>query len=100
MGRRTVLLVAAILVAALGAGLVLIYVHDVDQREKAREAPEQILVAKKIIPAGTSGATASAEGDLQSMKVARAAVAPGAWRRSTRLQAWSRWRRSTPASRS
>ncbi|HEY0871589.1 MAG TPA: Flp pilus assembly protein CpaB [Acidothermaceae bacterium] len=78
MGRRTVLLVAAILVAALGAGLVLIYVHDVDQREKAREAPEQILVAKKIIPAGTSGATASAEGDLEFMKVARAAVAPGA----------------------
>ena len=78
MGRRTFLLVAAILVAAIGAGLVLIYVRDVDQREKAREAPEQILVAKKIIPAGTSGATASAEGDLQFLNVARAAVAPGA----------------------
>jgi pilus assembly protein CpaB len=78
MGRRTVLLVAAILVAALGAGLVLIYVHDVNQRVKAREAPEQILVAKKTIPAGTSGATASAEGDLALTKVAREAVAPGA----------------------
>jgi pilus assembly protein CpaB len=78
MGRRTVLLVAAILVAALGAGLVLIYVHDVSQREKAREAPEQILVAKKIIPAGTSGAAASAQGDLEYMKVPRVAVARGA----------------------
>src|SRR5450432_2418566 len=78
MGRRTVLLVAAILVAALGAGLVLIYVHDVNQRVKAREAPEQILVAKKIIPAGTTGAAASASGDLEFMKIAREAVAPGA----------------------
>jgi pilus assembly protein CpaB len=78
MGRRTVLLVAAILVAALGAGLVLIYVRDVNQRVKAREAPEQILVAKKIIPAGTTGAAASASGDLESVKIAREAVAPGA----------------------
>jgi pilus assembly protein CpaB len=78
MGRRTVLLVAAILVAALGAGLVLVYVHDVNQRVKAREAPEQILIAKKIIPAGTTGAAASASGDLEFMKIAREAVAPGA----------------------
>jgi pilus assembly protein CpaB len=78
MGRRTVLLVAAILVAALGAGLVLVYVHDVNQRVKAREAPEQILVAKKIIPAGTTGAAASASGDLEFIKIAREAVAPGA----------------------
>ena len=78
MGRRTVLLVAAVLIAALGAGLVLIYVHDVNQKVKAREAPEQILVAKKIIPAGTTGAAASAEGDLEFLKVAREAVAAGA----------------------
>jgi pilus assembly protein CpaB len=78
MGRRTLLLVVAILVAALGAGLVLVYVHDVNQRVKAREAPEQILVAKKIIPAGTTGAAASASGDLEFMKIAREAVAPGA----------------------
>ena len=78
MGRRTVLLVAAILVAALGAGLVIVYVRDVNQRVKAREAPQQILVAKKIIPAGTTGETASLEGDLQFMKVATDAVAQGA----------------------
>jgi pilus assembly protein CpaB len=78
MGRRTVLLVAAVLIAAVGAGLVLIYVHDVNQKVKAREAPEQILVAKKIIPAGTTGAAASADGDLEFLKVAREAVAAGA----------------------
>ena len=52
MGRRTVLLVAAILVAALGAGLVMLYVHNVNQNVKATNAPQQILVAKKLIPAG------------------------------------------------
>ena len=99
MGRRTVLLVAAVLVAAIGAGLVLIYVHDMNQKVKAREAPEQILVAKKVIPAGTTGAAASAEGDLEFMKVAREAVAPGRSRRSTRSPTWSPWHRSTQASR-
>jgi pilus assembly protein CpaB len=80
MGRRTVLLVAAVLVAALGAGLVVLYVRGVNQRVTAREAPVQILIAKKVIPAGTTGATASAEGDLEFTKIASAAVAEGALR--------------------
>jgi|SRR5450631_1568447 len=80
MGRRTVLLVAAVLVAALGAGLVVLYVRGVNQRVTAREAPVQILVAKKVIPAGTTGATANAEGDLEVAKIASAAVADGALR--------------------
>jgi pilus assembly protein CpaB len=78
MGRRTVLLVAAILVAALGAGLVALYVHNVRQQVKADEKLQQILVAKKIIPAGTTGATASAEGDLTFMAIPKAAVAADA----------------------
>src|SRR5450432_3969104 len=78
MGRRTVLRVAAILIGAVGAGLVLLYVHNVNQRLSAREAPRQILVAKKIIPAGTTGAAASANGDLESRKIANAAIAQNA----------------------
>ena len=78
MGRRTVLLVAAILIAALGAGLVLLYVHNVNQRVSAREAPRQILVAKKIIPAGTTGAAAFASGDLEFIQLPAAAIAPNA----------------------
>ncbi|MDQ1541377.1 MAG: pilus assembly protein CpaB [Actinomycetota bacterium] len=78
MGRRTVLLVAAILVAALGAGLVMLYVHNVNQHVKATNAPQQILVAKKLIPAGTTGETASIEGDLEFQQVPKAAVAVGA----------------------
>src|SRR5438105_2851029 len=78
MGRRTVLLVAAVLVAAIGAGLVGLYVHNVNQRVRARQAPQQILVAKKLIPAGTTGDTASVDGDLQFMQVPKAAVAVGA----------------------
>jgi pilus assembly protein CpaB len=78
MGRRTVLLVAAVLVAALGASLVGFYVYNVNQRVKARQAPQQILVAKKLIPAGTTGDTAANDGDLQFMQVPKAAIAVGA----------------------
>jgi pilus assembly protein CpaB len=78
MGRRTVLLVAAVLIAALGAGLVLLYVHNVNQRVSAREAPRSILVAKKIIPAGTTGAAAFASGDIELTKLPDTAIAPNA----------------------
>lgn len=78
MGRRTVLLVAAILIAALGAGLVLLYVHNVNNRVSVREAPRQILLAKKIIPAGTTGAAAFASGDIEVSKLPEAAIAPNA----------------------
>jgi len=78
MGRRTVLLVAAIVIAAVGAGLVLLYVHNVNQRASAREAPRQVLVAKKIIPAGTTGAAAFAAGDVEATPLPEAAIAPNA----------------------
>src|SRR5438477_8839683 len=78
MGRRTVLLVAAVLIAALGAGLVLLYVHNVNQRVSAREAPRQVLVAKKIIAAGTTGAAAFASGDIELTKLPDAAIAVNA----------------------
>ena len=78
MGRRTVLLVAAILIAAVGAGLVLLYVHNVNQRVSAREAPRKVLLAKKIIPAGTTGAAAFAAGDIEATPLPEAAIAANA----------------------
>jgi pilus assembly protein CpaB len=78
MARRTLLLTAAILVAALGTALVFWYVHDVDARSGARQQPVRVLIAKKVIPAGTTGAAAAADGSLSSSVIAAAAVAPGA----------------------
>lgn len=77
MARRTALLVAAILVAALGTVLVTIYVHNVDKRALAKQQPVQVLVAKKLIAAGTTGAAAAAAGDLEKTTIPRDALASG-----------------------
>ena len=75
MARRTVLLVAAILVAALGTVLVTLYVHNVNHNSLAKQRPVQVLIAKKVIPAGTTGAAAAADGALQQTTIPRDAVA-------------------------
>lgn len=75
MARRTVLLVAAILVAALGTVLVTLYVHNVNQNSLAKQKPVRVLIAKKVIPAGTTGAAAAAEGALQQVMIPSDAVA-------------------------
>lgn len=78
MARRTALLVAAILVAALGTVLVTMYVHNVDKRALAKQQPVEVLLAKKLIPAGTTGEAAAAAGDLEKTTVPRDALASGA----------------------
>jgi pilus assembly protein CpaB len=54
MGRRTLLLVAALIVAALGTTLVFAYVKRADDRALKDQAPVKVLVAKSTIKAGTS----------------------------------------------
>jgi pilus assembly protein CpaB len=78
MARRTVLLVAAILVAALGTVLVSLYVHNVDQNSLAKQKPVEVLIAKKIIPAGTTGAAAAAQGALEKTRLPSDAVSSSA----------------------
>lgn len=55
MGRRTVLLIAALVVAALGVALVWMYADRADERAQAGAEQVQVLVATVGIPAGTSG---------------------------------------------
>jgi pilus assembly protein CpaB len=77
MARRTALLITAILVAALGTVLVMVYVHNVDKRALAKQQPVEVLIAKKLIPAGTTGAAAAAAGDLERTTIPRDALASG-----------------------
>lgn len=77
MGRRTVLLVVAILVAALGTGLVFAYVRSTDERALRDQEPVQVLVAKSLIKAGTSGTQAEREGAFRLQAIPRVAVAEG-----------------------
>jgi pilus assembly protein CpaB len=64
MGRRTLLLVAALLLAALGTSLVFVYVNNVDARAREGQAPVEVWVATKVITAGTTVAQANSDGSF------------------------------------
>lgn len=74
MGRRTVLLVVAVVVATLGTTAIFLYVKGVDDRALKNASPVSVLVAKDRIPAGTSAAEAERRGLLKLQDIQRSAV--------------------------
>ncbi len=54
MGRRLVAILAAAVVALVGVAAVLLYAKSADSRAISGLAPEQIFVAKQMVPAGTA----------------------------------------------
>jgi pilus assembly protein CpaB len=78
MGRRTVLLIVAALIAMLGAGMVLLYVRNADTRAEASQQPVQVLKAVAQIEPGETLADAQSKGKLQLGTVPRKQVLPGA----------------------
>jgi pilus assembly protein CpaB len=78
MGRRTILLIAALLVAALGTTLVFLYARGADQRAAAGQELVQVLFAKSEIAVGTTGNAAAESGALELREVAKNSVAEGA----------------------
>jgi len=85
MGRRTVLLIAALVVAALGTVLVFLYAQRADTNAKAGQSLVTVLVAKSDIAVGTSGATASSNGAFEQQQVPTANVVTGALSDATPL---------------
>ena len=77
MGRRAVLLILAVVVAALGTGLVFVYVDRTDERALRDQQPVQVLVAKSLIRAGTTGAQAERSGAFKLQPVPRSAAVEG-----------------------
>ena len=77
MGRRTLLLVAALVVAALGAVAVFLYAENAKNEGDAAQKLVSVLVAKSQIMVGTSGTAASSNGAFQQA-VRAADVVPGA----------------------
>ena len=59
MGRRTLLLITSILIAAVGTALVAIYVRGADERAEADADLVEVLVATKPVTAGTPAGTAA-----------------------------------------
>jgi pilus assembly protein CpaB len=78
MGRRTILLVAAILVAALGTVLVWMYANRAEDAALAGQQPVEVLVATSDIPAGTTGAEIAQSGLSELRQLPAASVPPGA----------------------
>jgi pilus assembly protein CpaB len=78
MGRRTVLLIVAALIAALGTSMVFLYVRGADNRAEADQQPVQVLKAVTQIQPGETLSAAQAAGKIQLASVPRAQVLTGA----------------------
>lgn len=65
MGRRTILLTVAAVIAALGATMVFLYVRGADARAQEGQAARQVLKAVAQIAPGESLAQAQAAGKLE-----------------------------------
>ncbi|MEP7091019.1 MAG: Flp pilus assembly protein CpaB [Nocardioidaceae bacterium] len=78
MGRRTVLLIVAALIAALGTGMVFLYVRGADNRAEASQQPVQVLKAVTRIDQGEKISEAQAAGKIQLGTVPRMQVLTGA----------------------
>lgn len=78
MGRRFALLVAAVLVAALGTSIVFAYVKKADDRAIADQHPVTVLIAKTVISSGTRVIDAANSGAFQTKELPNIAVVPGA----------------------
>ena len=78
MGRRTVLLIVAALIAALGAGMVFLYVRSADNRAEANQQPVQVLKAVAQINPGETLASAQAAGKVALGTVPKSLVLAGA----------------------
>jgi pilus assembly protein CpaB len=78
MGRRTVLLIVAALIAALGTSMVFFYVRGADSRAEATQLPVQVLKATARIEPGETMADAQSAGKVQMGTVPRKQVLAGA----------------------
>ena len=72
--RRTVIAVAAVLLAAVAGISVYLYVSGADRRAEEKVQLVDALVAARDIPKGTSGASALADGSIVASKVLRGSV--------------------------
>lgn len=78
MARRSVLLIAAIGIAALGTALIVLYVRGVDARAAEGQELVEVLTATEVIDAGETVKHAQSSGKLETTEVTRESAADGA----------------------
>lgn len=71
MKRRIIAVIAALVLAVVGFGLVFSYVHGADARAVESQHPVTAFVVKKLVPAGTSLEQAESQGMIAATKVAQ-----------------------------
>jgi pilus assembly protein CpaB len=74
MKRRALTIALAVLLAVLGTGGVLAYVSKANARALAGQQAVTVLIARQVIPAGTSAAAAQAHGLLGTERLPSASV--------------------------
>ena len=78
MARRSALLIAAVVIAALGTAMILLYVKGIDDRATQGQELVEVLTATETIEAGESVASAQEAGKFDTKEVRRDDVVSGA----------------------
>lgn len=78
MARRVVLLIVAVLIAAIGAAAVFLYVRNVETEVQAEQELVEVLVASATIPIGQTAGQAEAAGSFTLTEIPAESAAPGA----------------------
>lgn len=77
MGRRTVILIAALVIALVGSAMVYLYVRGADERAQVAQEPVEVLKAVAQIDPGESLSQAQAAGKLELQPVPREQLLEG-----------------------
>lgn len=77
MGRRTILLIVAAVIAVLGSAMVILYVHGADNRATEKQEPVTVLKAKGQIDPGETATAALQSGKLEKATVPRSQLLVG-----------------------
>ncbi len=78
MARRSVLLIAAMLIAALGTAMIVLYVQGIDARATEGQDLVEVLTATEVIEPGETMGEAQSAGKVVSTEIARDDAVDGA----------------------
>jgi pilus assembly protein CpaB len=78
MGRRVLVVLAAVVVALIGVVAVVVYAQGADARAVADQQPQTVYIAKLLVPSGTTAAEAVATGLIVPTQVAAKGLPLGA----------------------
>ena len=85
MARRSILLLAAILIAAVGTTMIVLYVQGIDARAAEGQELVEVLTAADVIEAGESVAEAQSAGKFEKTDLVRGDMVEGALSSTTSI---------------